>query len=114
MNSITALVKRALKNLLNLLSDQWKSLSGSNQRIILGAALFLIGAFFPYWKTLGEFGTYIQFGLIVGGLVSATIGVSKPKKKASGKKKVKNVCSKCGRKLKKTEKFCPECGKKVK
>ena len=94
----------------DLVKKGWKSLDASTQRIVLGGGIFLAGATLP-WSALGEVGTYIQFGMIVGGILSAYSGVKKPK---GNKEEVilASHCVSCGLQLADDEPYCPHCGRK--
>lgn len=109
----------------SLIKGEWKRLESQTQKMILGAAMAILGFSLP-WNVLGEAGSYIQFGLIIGGILAAFMGSKKPGEPSFlsklgldgllGKKKDKTkgsdgYCSKCGRRLKQKEDFCSSCGR---
>jgi len=86
---------KLLAKFVGLVKKSWNSFDVSTQRIVLGVLVILLGVSVP-WSRFGEVGSYIQMGLVGGGLISAFYGYKKSEK---GKDDDRSYCPECGREL---------------
>lgn len=108
--------KGLLRRFFGFLKRGWVSLPSGYNKYVLGGLMFIVGVF-PVWS-LVSWGSYVQAGCIIGGILfmfsDKAVGFldASKEKSSSSKKGSDGFCSKCGTMLKTDEEFCSKCGRK--
>lgn len=90
--------KDLIKQFIGFVKESWSHVDVGSQRIILGVLVIVLGVAVP-WGGFGEVGSYIQMGLVGGGLISAFYSYKKLGEKKEKEDDGKRFCSECGREL---------------
>lgn len=104
--------KDLIKRFFGFMGKIWDAVPSEYRKYIVGIWLIIIGNL-PVWR-LFSFGSYVQAGCILGGILymfSNQLGGLLGNKALEPTMITKQrYCSNCGRRLKGKEEFCSKCG----